>query len=111
MRAPHEPEALLVARAAPVVRLHAGLRGRSRVAWDSNPESQAYETRLSTRPPAKEDQLRTRELNPAIQAYETRPGARPSAKHSSGDGGIRTHTVHVLSVATPSVGLHHHSSE
>jgi hypothetical protein len=30
-----------------------------------------------------------------------RAPARPQCIRSSGDGGIRTHTVHVLSVATP----------
>ena len=55
-------------------------------------------------------------LEPSRQAYETRPSNLPVCSSSgegrdlarsaigslaSGDGGIRTHTVHVLSVATP----------
>lgn len=42
-------------------------------------------------------------VEPSIQAYETQSGSGPSAMrlNQSGDGGIRTHTVHVLSVATP----------
>jgi hypothetical protein len=49
-------------------------------------------------------QLRTRELNPAIRLMRPdRAPARPQywRFHPSGDGGIRTHTVHVLSVTTP----------
>ena len=46
-------------------------------------------------------QLRTRESNPASRLM--RPGRAPARPQcvASGDGGIRTHTVHVLSVATP----------
>jgi hypothetical protein len=51
-------------------------------------------------PPAG-GQLQTWESNPASRRM--RPGRAPARLHSvpSGDGGIRTHTVHVLSVATP----------
>ena len=74
----------------------------SRGAWDSNPACQAYETRPGACPPARRFQLRTWELNPASRLM--RPGRAPARPQFiiSGDGGIRTHTVHVLSVATPS---------
>lgn len=71
------------------------------------PSCRAYETQPSACPPARES-VADLGVEPNIQAYETRSGAGPSAMCFSGDGGIRTHTVHVLSVATPSVGLHHH---
>jgi hypothetical protein len=58
-------------------------------------------------PARSHPKLQTWELNPASRLM--RPGRAPARLHqgASGDGGIRTHTVHVLSVATPAVGLHH----
>ena len=39
------------------------------------PRSQAYETRLNTRPPAK--RVADLGVEPSVQAYETRSGSRP----------------------------------
>ena len=58
---------------------------------------QSYSTRSF---PVAATELQTWELNPASRLM--RPSRAPARLQGSGDGGIRTHTVHVLSVATPS---------
>ena len=73
-------------------------RGESR-ARESNPEARLQRPgRAPARPQHVE--LQTWESNPASRLM--RPGRAPARLQGvSGDGGIRTHTFHVLSVATP----------